>query len=97
MSKKRESVREKGIESLDLDEFITVIRVLVKQLDATKKVYFSHQGVVKSSRTIPDHAIQFRAAVELAKLQGAYPRRGERESGDLYDRSERPFINLVIP
>ena len=70
---------------------------LKRQLNATKRVYFSHRARVISSRALPDHKAQLRAAIELIKLHGLYPRRGERGSGDLYDRSEQPVINLVTP
>jgi hypothetical protein len=52
---------------------------------------------VTDVREVPDHAAQFRASVELAKLYGVYLRRGKWESSDPYERSERPIINLVMP
>ena len=96
MKRKREKL-SRDIESLDLGEITTVITALAKQTRATKKIYFSHRGVVKCSRTVPDHAIQLRATIELLKMHGVFPRRGERESSEPYDRSERPIINLVMP
>jgi hypothetical protein len=68
----------------------------VRQMNATKKLYLRRQGVVTGIREVPDHAVQFRASVELAKLYGVYPRKGERGSDDPFDRSELPLINLVI-
>jgi hypothetical protein len=91
MSRERKRARRKGIESLEIGQLARLITGLKEQLNATKKLYFSHQGVVNSCRTIPDHATRFRALVELTKLHGLYPKRGER-----YDRSERPVLNLVI-
>jgi len=96
MRQKRERDLRKDVESLALDEITTVIKALAKQFHATKKLYFSHRGVVKCTRTVPDHAVQLRATIELLKMHGVFPRRGERESGERYDRSERPVINLVI-
>jgi hypothetical protein len=96
MRRKRERAVRKDIESLHIGEITTVIKALAKQFHATKKIYFSHQGVVTGSRTVPDHAVQLRATIELLKMHGVFPRRGERESGEQYDRSARPFINLVI-
>jgi hypothetical protein len=96
MARKEKRAPRKRSPVLDFGELAGVITGLAEQLNATKKLYFSYQGVVKCSRTIPDRATQLRAAVELIKLHGLYPKRGERESGDRYDRSERPVINLVI-
>lgn len=45
---------------------------------------------------VPDPDVQLRALIELAKSHGLCARRGERESGDPYDHSERPVINLVM-
>jgi len=38
-----------------------------------------------------------REQLELGKLHGLYPRRGEQQARESYDRSERPVINLVMP
>jgi|ERR1017187_4471329 hypothetical protein len=96
MRRKRERLLRKGIESLDMGEITTVMKALAKQFHARKKIYFRHQGVVTCSRTVPDHALQLRATTELLKMYGVFPRRGERESGDPYDRSERPILNFVM-
>src|ERR1017187_2707448 len=96
MTRKRERAVRKDIESLHIGEITTVIKAWAKQFHATKKIYFSHRGIVKCSRTVPDHATQLRATIELVKMHGLYPRRGERESGDAYDHSERCVINLVM-
>jgi hypothetical protein len=96
MRRKRKRAPGKDIESWDIGEITTVIKALAKQFHASKKIYFRHQGVVTCSRTVPDHAIQLRATTEILKMYGVFPRRGERESGERYDRSERPVINLVI-
>ena len=96
MTRKRERAVRKDIESLHIGEITTVIKALAKQFHATKKIYFSHRGIVKCSRTVPDHATQLRATIELVKMHGLFRRRGGRESGEQYDLSERPIINLVI-
>ncbi len=78
-----------------MDQVRAVVKALKRQLNATKRVYFRHRGRVISS--LPDHKAQLRAIIELIKLHGFYPRRGERRSGGPYDRSDRPVINLVMP
>jgi hypothetical protein len=40
-------------------------------LEATKTLHFSYRGVVLDSRTVPDHTIQLRSAIELLKLYGS--------------------------
>jgi hypothetical protein len=90
------SGRDKNVDALSMNQLRRVLKTLSKELNATKRVYFSYRGRVKCSRALPDHKAQLRALNELAKLHGFYPRRGERESGDWYDRSERPVINLVL-
>ena len=82
---------------LSIGELERVLRFLVKQTHETKLLYFRHQGVVKDTRRVPDHRVRLRALVELAKLYGLYPRRGERESSNSVGSSERPIINLVMP
>jgi len=51
-----------------------VVKKLKAQMEATKTLYFTHQGVVMETRHVEAHAIQLRAAVELAKMLGFYPR-----------------------
>ena len=85
-----------SIDALGTDQLLEVLKALKRQLNATKRVYFSHRGVVTDSKTVPDHKARLRATIELTRLHGLYPRRGERESGEPYDRSERPVIHLVI-
>jgi hypothetical protein len=82
---------------LGVDQLLVLLQALKHQLNATKRVYFSHRGRVIRSKAVPDHKAQLRATIELIKLHGLCPRRGERRSGDPYDRSERPVINLVMP
>jgi hypothetical protein len=48
-------------------------------LDATRKLYFSYQGVVLDTREVPAHDIQLRAAIELARMHGLYPKNGNGE------------------
>jgi hypothetical protein len=96
MSAQRKGMPENGSAGLSMDEIKGVLKNLATQLKATKRVYFSHRGVVTDTREVPDHAVQLRAAIELVKMHGLYPRRGERESGESYDRSEPPVIKLVM-
>jgi len=87
---------DKSIEAFGVVQLLAVLKALKKQLKATKRLYFRHRGVVTDRRVLPDHKAQLRAAIELVKMHDLYPRRGEREATDLFDRSERPVINLVI-
>lgn len=52
-----------------------LLKALAKQVDATEKLYFSYQGVVTDTREVPDHDVQLRAVIELAKMHGLYPRK----------------------
>lgn len=87
---------DKSIDAFGVDQLLRVLKALKRQMNATKKHYVSYRGVVTDTIEVPDHGVQLRALEELAKMHGLYPRRGERESGDRYDRLERPIINLVI-
>lgn len=88
---------DKSIDTLGVDQLVAVLKALKRQINATKRVYFSHRGQVKCSKVVPDNKARLRALIELGKLHGFYPRRGDRHAGDRYDRSERPVINLVMP
>lgn len=90
------SGRDKSVDDLGVDQLLKVMKALKRQINATKKIYVSYRGVVTDTIEVPDHWAQLRALEELAKLHRLYPRPGERQSGDRYDRSERPVINLVI-
>jgi hypothetical protein len=96
MGKKHKKPPKKALEAINDFTLAQLIVSLEKQLEAKKTLFLTHKGVVVSSRTVVGHKVQLRAAIELAKLHGLYPRRGEREAGDRYDRSARPVINLVI-
>jgi hypothetical protein len=61
--------------NLNATEVEIVLKALMKQLRARKKLYFRHKGVVKDVREVPDHATHLRALDELAKIVGLYPRR----------------------
>jgi hypothetical protein len=50
-----------------------VVKKLKAQMEAMETLYFTHQGVVMETRQVEAHAIQLRAAVELAKMLGFYP------------------------
>ena|ERR1700678_2229139 len=80
---------------LNFEDFERVIKLLAKQMNATKTLYFSYRGVITDSRTVPDHATQLRALHELAKLQGLYPTRGSSENRSS-DDSKRSEVRLVI-
>lgn len=74
-----------------------LLKNLIKSVDATKKLYFSHRGVVTDTREVPDHDIQLRALIELAKMYGLYPRSSGRKSDNGSDGYSPPMINLVLP
>ncbi len=59
-----------------------LLKKLIKNVDATKKIYFSYRGAVVETREVPDHRIQLRALHELTKLHGLYPKRNGRTSED---------------
>jgi hypothetical protein len=82
---------------LSTDQLLKLLKALKRQLNATKRLSVQYRGVVTDSIVVPDHRTQLRAAIELGKLHDLYPRRGERQARDPYDRSERPVINLVMP
>jgi hypothetical protein len=71
-----------------------LLQNLARSLDAKKTLFFSHDGVVMDSRDVPDHDIQLRTAIELAKMHGLYPRRSARKSDDRSDGHSPPMINL---
>jgi hypothetical protein len=85
------------MDRLSVDQLLKLLKALKKQLNATKRLCVRHRGVVTDSIVVPDHRAQLRATIELGKLHDLYPRRGERQARDPYDRSERPVINLVMP
>jgi len=91
------SGRDKTVDAFSVDQLRRVLKALSKEVNATKRVYFSYRGRVKCSRALPNHKAQLRALIELGKLHGLYPRRGERRSGDPYDSSDRTVINSVMP
>ena len=82
---------------LSADQLLKLLKALKKQLNATKRLSVKYRGVVTDSIVVPDHRTQLRALIELGKMHGLYPKRGERRARDAYDRSERPVINLVMP
>jgi hypothetical protein len=41
-------------------------------MQAKKKVYFRHKGIVMHMLEVPDHATQLRAAEELMKIMGLH-------------------------
>jgi phage terminase small subunit len=47
-----------------------VIKKLAAKMEAKETLHFTHQGIVMETRHVEAHAIQLRAAVELAKLIG---------------------------
>jgi hypothetical protein len=94
MSRKRKTMRNRVLD-LSVDDVEEIIKLLAKQMNATKTMYFRHRGVITDSRTVPDHATQLRALHELAKLHGLYPTRGSSENRSS-DDSERSDVRLVI-
>jgi hypothetical protein len=46
---------------------------------------------------LPDHDIQLRALIELAKMYGLYPRGNQRKCDNGSDGYSPPIVNLVIP
>jgi hypothetical protein len=41
-------------------------------MEARKKLYFRHKGIVTEVREVPDHATQLRAAEVLCKIMGLW-------------------------
>jgi hypothetical protein len=72
-----------------------LLKNLVESLEATKTLHFSYRGVVLDSRTVPDHKIQLRSAIELLKLHGAYPT-GRRNKARTPDDPARPIFNIEL-
>ena len=97
MGKKHKKPPKNALEGINDFTLTQLIVSLEKQLEAKKTLFLTHKGVVVSSGTVVDHKVQLRAAIELAKLYGLYPARGEREARGPHDCFERPIINLVIP
>jgi phage terminase small subunit len=50
-----------------------VIKKLSSKMEAKETLHFTHQGIVMETRHVEAHAVQLRAAVELAKIIGLYP------------------------
>jgi hypothetical protein len=50
-----------------------VIKKLAAKMEAKETRHFTHQGMVMETRHVAAHAVQLRAAVELAKIMGLYP------------------------
>jgi hypothetical protein len=50
-----------------------VIKKLAAKMEAKETLYFTHQGIVMETRHVEAHAVQLRAAIELAKMIGLYP------------------------
>jgi len=81
---------------LSIVELKRVLKALMKQVNATKTIYFRQRGVVKYIAVVPDHAAQLRALCEIVKLRGLYPKPGSRKS--VYDSDGgSPILNVVIP
>ena len=74
MSRKRKKLSESVGDNIMTNELVTVVMALKRQLEARKKVYFRYKGIVMTVREVPDHDTQLRAAVELMKIMGLYPR-----------------------
>ncbi len=66
------SGRDETVDALSLDQLRAVLKALKRQVNAAKRVYFSHRGVVTASRVLPDHKVRLRALNELAKLHGLH-------------------------
>jgi hypothetical protein len=96
MSQKHKKVAQNALDGVGVDELTRLLSMLGKELNAKKRVFFVHQGVVICSREVPDHKTRLRAAIELGKLHDLFPQRGGREARELFDRTKRPNINLVI-
>jgi hypothetical protein len=70
MSSKRKKMPAYSPETIT--QIIEVLQALKKQTQATKTLYFRHNGVVTDVREVPDHPAQLRAAEELMKIMGLY-------------------------
>lgn len=42
-------------------------------MDADRTIFLRYLGMVIDTKVVPDHRIQLRAAIELAKMYGLYP------------------------
>ena len=96
MGQKHKKTAKNVVHGLDAVDFARMSSMLKNQLNAKKRMFLGHRGVVNQSKAFPDHKAQLRAAIELCKIYGLFPQRGEREARDLFNRCERPIINLVI-
>jgi hypothetical protein len=56
-----------------------VLKNFVRSVNAKKTLYFRYRGVVMETRKVPDHRIQLRTLIELAKMHGFYPTRNSRK------------------
>jgi hypothetical protein len=74
-----------------------LLKNLARSMEAKKTLFFSHQGVVMDTREVPDHNVQLRTLIELAKMHDLYPRRGRQKSSDGSDEYSPPVFNLVMP
>jgi hypothetical protein len=72
-----------------------LLKNLIESLEATKILHFSYRGVVLDSRTVPDHKIQLRSAIELLKLYGLYPT-GKRNNARAPDDAVGPIFKIVM-
>jgi hypothetical protein len=70
MSTKRKKSPERVAGSASTTEVVNVVKALKVQMEARKKLYFRHKGVVTDVREVPDHATQLRAAEALCKIMG---------------------------
>jgi len=58
-----------------VDKVLTeLFEKLHSQLEAKETKFFKHRGVVRETREVEAHRVQLRAACELAKLLGLFPR-----------------------
>jgi hypothetical protein len=56
-----------------------VLKNFIKSVNAKKTLHFRYRGVVMETIKVPDHRIQLRTLIELAKMHGFYPMRNGRK------------------
>jgi hypothetical protein len=72
-----------------------VIKKLASKMEARETKFFGHGGIVMETRSVEAHDIQLRAAIELAKMHGLYPRTNGH-NGENGDSGEGTTININL-
>jgi hypothetical protein len=56
-----------------------LFKELARSMRAERTLFFSNHGMVIDTRVVPDHPIQLRGVIELAKMYGLYPSNNKRK------------------